>query len=192
MEIQIIFAIILGYLFGSIPFGKIIASRKQIDIQKQGSGNIGFANSLRVLGWKSAVWVLVGDVLKGVAAMLVAVALDVQTPGLYLVAAVTVAAHVYPVWLGFRGGKGVATGLGVLLVLNPILALMALSLHIITNIIIREWAVASVVAALSLPVLAFLFDRDLVVLNTALALFGVYTHRTNLRKFYNARSIHSN
>src|SRR4051812_28575572 len=108
--VQILALALLGYLLGSIPFGKLLGLMRSIDIQKRGSGNIGFANAVRVLGWKMAVLVLAGDVLKGCAAVLIANQYLSQT-GVLVVGVAALLGHVFPVWLHFKGGKGIATGL---------------------------------------------------------------------------------
>lgn len=173
--------VILGYLLGSIPFGKLIGLTKGIDIQKQGSGNIGFANSVRVLGWRLGVVVLAGDVLKGYAAVLIA-SMYVDQSGLLLVGAAALLGHVYPVWLRFKGGKAIATGLGVLLLVSPVAAVGA---AIVYSLVFAAWrisGVASLSGAFSLPLWGVLFAPGLTGYFALLALFAAYTHRTNIRQ----------
>lgn len=121
---------VVAYLLGSVPFGKIIAWKwYHVDIQKRGSGNIGFANMLGILGWKAAVPTLVGDVSKGAAAALIA---QHYAPELaFWAGLVAMLAHIFPVWLGFRGGKGIATAFGMLLVIAPYAALVGFAIYMV-------------------------------------------------------------
>lgn len=122
---------IIAYLLGSIPFAKIIAWQMyHVDIQKRGSGNIGFANVLGVLGWRAALPTLIGDVGKGMLA--VVIALHYLTPDqAYWAGIVAVFGHIFPVWLGFRGGKGIDTALGAMLLLAPVAALVGIIAYLI-------------------------------------------------------------
>src|SRR5690606_39536658 len=113
---------LIAYVCGSIPFGKIIGRLKGVDIQKLGSGNIGFANSVRVLGWKPGVFVLIGDATKGFLPVYLSVSHIPYWQSL-MVGLVAILAHVFPVWLRFKDGKGIAPGLGISLVLAPKIAL---------------------------------------------------------------------
>jgi acyl phosphate:glycerol-3-phosphate acyltransferase len=117
---------IVAYFAGSIPFGKIIGNSRGIDIQKKGSGNIGFANSYRILGKKAAVWVLIGDVGKGLVPTLIGKACGLSINWIFVIGLITIVGHIFPVWLKFKGGKGIATGLGVLLALSWPLAIIGL------------------------------------------------------------------
>lgn len=173
----------VGYLSGSVPFGKIVGKYHKIDIQKHGSGNIGFANSVRVLGWKAGMIVLVGDVLKGYIPVLIAkhyLGLD-QT---LVVALIAIIGHIFPVWLKFRGGKGIATGLGVTLGLVPAVGLLGLLVYLLGFAVLRKSAPCSIIAAWSLPLLCLaLYPRyDLFYLG--LALLASWTHRNNLKLMF--------
>ncbi|MFZ1458579.1 MAG: glycerol-3-phosphate acyltransferase [Candidatus Saccharimonadales bacterium] len=129
--LTIILIFLIAYLLGSIPFGKIIGLKFYgIDIQKRGSGNIGFANVLTHLGWKAAIPTLLGDVSKG--ALATWLALHYLTPELAYWAGITaVLAHIFPIWLNFRGGKGIATAFGVMLVLAPLAAVIGLGIYLL-------------------------------------------------------------
>lgn len=185
----IIIGILTAYLCGSIPFGKLLGYVKNIDIQKHGSGNIGFANAVRVLGWPLGILVLAGDVAKGFIPVLFAkYILKVDFGALQLVALAAIIGHIYPVWLRFRGGKGVATGLGTLLAINPLIALSGVAVYIVCFSIFKKSAISSVSAALSLPFFAILFDKQLLIFCIILALAGVYTHRINLKRYLHDRT----
>ena len=122
--------IAFAYLLGSIPFGKIVGRMKGIDLQKKGSGNIGFTNSLRTLGLKRAIPVLIGDLLKG--SIPTFLALQFLPLGQTLIIALaSILGHIFPVWLKFKGGKGVATGLGTILAINPLITIIGLTVFLI-------------------------------------------------------------
>jgi len=151
---------ILGsYLVGSIPFGLLAAKCKGVDIRKHGSGNIGATNVWRVCGWRCGLPVFVLDVLKGVAAVWLSRWLVVRFGGgaawtAIAAAMACVIGHSFPVWLGFRGGKGVATSLGVFLGLMPLPSLVALLVWAVVFKVSGYVSLASLVAALVLPAAA--------------------------------------
>lgn len=174
---------VLAYLCGSVPTGKLLGWRKNIDIQKHGSGNIGFANAVRVLGWRDGIIVLIVDVLKGFAPVFAAKWLGFEDAALLAIGLLPIIGHAYPVWLRFRGGKSIATGLGVLLVIAPLLAACATAVYLVTLAIWRKSAAGSLVGVWSLPVWAAVFDPRLVWYVLLLALFATYTHRQNIRDF---------
>jgi glycerol-3-phosphate acyltransferase PlsY len=156
--------VVIGYLLGSIPAGYLAGRVAKIDIREHGSGNIGATNVLRVLGkpWGFAVFAF--DFLKGVAAVMAASFIDptrlLLSPDLLrIIAAVAaVLGHAFPVWLGFRGGKAVATSLGVVSALAPIAAVSAVTLWGAVFAATRYVSVASLVAAAALPVVAALIE----------------------------------
>src|SRR3989344_8772220 len=121
---QFLLFIIFAYLVGSIPFGKLVGKIYGVDIQKRGSGNIGFTNSLRTLGLKPAVLVLTADILKGFIPVTIARQFFPLNDVL-IIALITILANIFPVWLKFKGGKGIATGLGIILAINPLISLIA-------------------------------------------------------------------
>lgn len=140
-----------AYLLGSIPFGKIIAARQGIDIQKRGSGNIGFANVLRILGWKAAVPVLILDVSKGLLPTLLASTLFTIQTG-FIIGAIAVLGHLFPLWLRFRGGKGVATSLGVLLGTTPLIGLIGFSVYVVSSLLFKKSSYASLAAGFAVSI----------------------------------------
>lgn len=175
-----IFLIILAYLCGLIPFGKIVGKFYGIDIQKHGSGNIGFANVVRVLGLKAGLMVLPGDVLKGTIPVLIAthyLGLD----QVFVVALAAVLGHIFPIWLKFKGGKGIATGLGVTLVLSPIVGCLALLVYVLGFVFFRKSAPSSIIAAWSLPLLCWAFYPKYALFYLVLAVVTIWTHRTNIK-----------
>lgn len=153
--------------------------RVGIDIQKHGSGNIGFANSLRVLGWKPASIVLVGDILKGFLPVYLALKFF-PFEGTMIVALAAIAGHVFPVWLKFNGGKGIATGLGVLFAMNLPLAIASILIWLVLFVITRLNSLASILMIVSIPFLAFFIAHSLLSFSTALVAIGTWTHRKNI------------
>lgn len=178
---MVVLYILLGYLLGSIPTGKLIGRIRGIDLQSRGSGNIGFANAVRVLGWKLGVIVLVGDVSKGFLAVWIA-SQQLTLSQLSLVAAATIIGNVYPLWLGFRGGKGVATGFGTMLALSLPVALVGALCYAAGFAVTKRSAVGSLLAATTLPVIALLFQPQIALFCAILTGFAYYTHRTNIRQ----------
>ena len=174
---------LVAFLLGSIPFGLLIAKAKGVDIRKHGSGNIGATNVFRVIGKKYGLSCLFLDMLKGLIPVVIAVNV-VQIAGKnplfqiglldsfalilpagdqlkgqlvhVLTALAAVLGHNYSPWIGFKGGKGIATSAGVLIGLMPAAVLILLIIFIITLVVTRYVAVASSVAAVSLPILTHL------------------------------------
>ncbi len=157
--------LVLAYLLGSIPFGYILVRLflKQ-DIRKTGSGNTGATNVARSGKKGLAIATLLLDLLKGVAAVIIArhiaAAYGMNTEDMAAAAAaMAILGHIFPVWLGFRGGKGVATGLGVFLAISPLTTLCCLAVFIVIFQLWKYVSLASIVAAAVFPVFAFLFSR---------------------------------
>ncbi len=171
--------LILSYILGSIPFGKIIGYLRGVNIQKEGSGNIGFANSLRVMGWKPALIVLLGDITKGYIPVFYAFDKFSLTQ-ILVIGLVAVAGHIFSPWLKFRGGKGVATMIGVSLALNPLIALIAMAIWGIIFLLDKTASVSSLVIALLMPVLSLFLDPKLFYFYLLLLLIILLTHRTNI------------
>lgn len=172
--------VIFGYLYGSIPFGLILAKVMGLgDIRKIGSGNIGATNALRTGNKKLAALTLLGDLLKGTVAVLMAYALAPEMAAFAGFAAII--GHVFPVWLRFKGGKGVATALGVLLGLNPLVTIAVIAVWLATFKLSHISSLSALVAFALAPLFYF-FTNDmqtaLVVLIISLLIFA--THRANI------------
>ena len=154
--LEILLSVIAAYLLGSIPFGFLAAKCKGLDIRKHGSGNIGATNVWRVCGWRWGLPVFALDVLKGFAAVWLAgwIAFWLHVGGEWTVipaALACVFGHSFPPWLGFAGGKGVATSLGVFLGLMPLPSLIALVIWAVVFKMSGYVSLASIVAAVVLP-----------------------------------------
>lgn len=175
----------LGYLAGSIPFGLLIArAMTGVDVRKAGSGNIGATNVLRVVGSGAGALTLALDTIKGWAP--VALSQSLGSPEL-LVAAVGLAAflgHLYPLFLGFRGGKGVATALGVLLALFAKIALLIVGVWLAVAALFRYSSLAALVATATAPLLVWMFDGrpPYVALAIMICGFILVRHRDNISR----------
>ena len=180
---QLILLVLIGYISGSIPSGKLLGLARGIDIQKRGSGNIGFANAVRVLGWPLGLCVLFFDVTKGALPVLLA-GQYVDERAQLLVGLAAIFGHIYPLWLKFHGGKGVATGLGVLLALNPPVALLGFAGYCLVFAFTRVSGLASVAGSWLLLPASWLLDPSLFWFCCLLALLASYTHRENLHFHY--------
>jgi glycerol-3-phosphate acyltransferase PlsY len=183
-------ALLLGaYLLGSLPTGVLLARRRGVDLRAVGSGNIGATNVARSVGKGLGALTLLGDCLKGLLPVLLARLLLFDP---WSVAAVGLAAflgHVFSLFLRFRGGKGVATALGVFLALAPEAAAIAVGLFVLTCAAFRRVSVGSLVGALALPALLAAFEAHSAHLVLAGVLCGaiLLTHRENLARLWRGR-----
>jgi len=178
-------AMIAGYLAGSIPFG-VIFSRwmTRIDPRNSGSRNIGFTNVLRTAGRAPAVLTLIGDLGKGYLAVRFAQFLSIGEPGDWLAGIAAVMGHNYPVFLGFKGGKGVATGLGVLFGIQPLVGWMAVILWGGTVLLWRYSSLGAIVAFGASPLLVLYFRPAPLNVFFSLILTGLILirHATNIQR----------
>lgn len=177
-------AVTLAYLVGSVPFAFLLSRRRGIDLRHVGSGNVGAANVLRAAGVRSAILAMCLDGVKGALAVLVAERLTLG-PGTAVAAGLaSVVGHIYPVWLRFRGGKGVATAAGVFVILAPIALAIAGSVFLIAVWITRYVSVGSLAAAITLAIVVSFSELPAAVtIGAALAaVLIVYRHRANLAR----------
>jgi acyl phosphate:glycerol-3-phosphate acyltransferase len=171
--------IIFGYLCGSVPFGKIVAHHRGVDIQRRGSGNIGFANVRRILGWRAGLLTLGGDILKGLVPCLIAL----NTRGelvAFWVGVAAIVGHIFPVWLKFRGGKGIATGLGVMLVLQPVAACIGFAAYAFGALVFKRSFIGSLLGALVVVILGSLTDSTRLWQYGLLLMIATWTLRQNI------------
>jgi glycerol-3-phosphate acyltransferase PlsY len=179
-----ILLILLAYLFGSLSSAIIICKLFNLpDPRSQGSGNPGATNVLRFGGKKVAIMVLVGDVLKGVIPVLIAAALGAGEDILAGVAFAAFLGHLYPVFFGFKGGKGVATALGVLLALNWQLALCMLVTWLVMAFISRISSLSALTAAVLAPAFGWALELSLitVIMLIVLASLLLWRHQNNIK-----------
>ena len=202
MATYIIIAVI-AYLIGSINFSVIISKRMAgFDVREKGSGNAGTTNMLRSIGVKAAVITLLCDILKGVVVILIAIlignivdglddALLVQLAGIFVIIG-----HTFPIFFGFKGGKGIATSLGVLLMINWQIGLICLVFALILMAITRMVSVGSIAAAILFPVLVVFIGQNYIVpvnnwsyliFSIIIAILVLFNHRENLKRIFTGK-----
>jgi glycerol-3-phosphate acyltransferase PlsY len=171
-----------GYLAGSIPFAFLLARRRGVDLRHAGSGNVGAANVLRTSGVPDAMIAFVLDAAKGAVAVLVAQRLSAEPAMPVAGGLASIIGHIYPVWLGFRGGKGVATAGGVFVVLVPAAVGVAAAVFALAIWVTRYVSVGSMAAAVTLAVTTAAMDvAAAVTVGTAIAaVIIIHRHRGNL------------
>ncbi|MBS4025266.1 MAG: glycerol-3-phosphate 1-O-acyltransferase PlsY [Clostridia bacterium] len=179
-----LFILVLAYILGAIPVGYLVGTYwKKIDIRHYGSGNIGTTNAFRILGVGPALVVLGGDLFKGVIPTYLA--LQYGSPVLGVVAGLlTMAGHNWSVFLGFKGGRGVATGAGVVLALTPQILFIALMVFIIVAAISRYVSLASILGALIVPILLIYFREPLpfILFGLVASTFVILRHIPNMKR----------
>ena len=179
-----LFWILFGYAMGSVPFAFLLARRSGIDIRVTGSGNVGAANVLRTTGAPLGVIVMALDIAKGAAAVLLAYLTAATIVSMAAAGAAAVVGHIYPVWLRFHGGKGVAVAAGVFAVLAPVAAAIAATVFLATVWTTRLVSLGSVVATVTLPSAAWIAGspRAVVVAAAGVATLILFRHRGNVRR----------
>jgi len=185
-------AFILAYLLGSIPTAVWVGKYFHgVDVRERGSGNAGATNTIRVLGWKTGIPVLIVDLAKGWLAAMLPLFLKLAPPdsalliNLQIITGLTaIVGHIFPVFAGFRGGKGVATVFGTLLALQPILTISCFGIFLVVLLITGIVSVSSMSAGLSFPVLLFLVfespSQVFKIFSIIVAVVLILTHRKNI------------
>jgi glycerol-3-phosphate acyltransferase PlsY len=174
-----------AYLIGSIPFALLLARRWGAeDLRRIGSGNLGAANVLRASGLTAGVLVAALDIAKGAVSVVLAQRLGGAGPGPAAAGVAAIVGHIYPVWLGFRGGKGVATACGVFTVLTPLAVPPAVAIFLASVWVTKYISVGSVLASVVLPTAAYVTGSSGPVLGAAVAgsALIVFRHRSNLAR----------
>ncbi len=196
MAYSIIISAILSYLLGSINTSIIISKLLgHDDIRQKGSGNAGATNTLRVMGKKAAVLVVIGDALKGILAVLFSkiisqhlFSLSNHSYSVYTAAVFVVIGHLYPVYFGFKGGKGIMTSIAVIFVLDWHIGLILLGLFIVLLICFNYVSLASCLCALVYPILVLWMyrgDAAFLISSVIVALLAIFKHRTNIVRLLN-------
>jgi acyl phosphate:glycerol-3-phosphate acyltransferase len=192
-----ILLIISAYLIGSIPSSVWIGRRfYDVDVREHGSGNAGFTNTVRVLGWKAGLPVFMVDVLKGYFAVSLIRFFGYYIPGTadfvnfqLILGAAAVLGHIFPVYVGFKGGKGVATLLGLLLAIQPQPTLICLGIFVLVFVTTRYVSLSSMVAGISFPVLIiFVFQTtisSLIIFSLIVSILLILTHQKNIERLLN-------
>jgi glycerol-3-phosphate acyltransferase PlsY len=176
--------ILLGYAVGSVPFAFLLARRAGIDVRVAGSGNVGAANVLRTSGLSLGATVMALDVVKGAATVLAAYAAVGSIQSMAAAGAAAVVGHIYPVWLRFHGGKGVAVAAGAFAVLAPVATVAATLVFVAAVGFTRVISLGSVAATLTLPPAAWFAGAPSSVLIAAsgIAALILFRHRANVRR----------
>lgn len=179
------FIAIISYLLGNISFayilGKIFTKK---DVRDYGSGNAGATNAIRAFGKKIGAMVFIGDVLKGVVAVLIGRSLG--ETGMYLAGAMVIIGHNWPVFLNFKGGKGVATTIGVMIIASPFVTLICFVLGIVVIIATRTVSLGSILGMAMAPVAAGIFVRpfnfSLFIFCLFIGTMAIYRHKENIKR----------
>lgn len=194
MSTIFVFAVILAYLVGSVPTSVWVGRYFYgIDIRKAGSGNAGATNTFRVLGIKAGIPVLAFDVFKGWAAVKFIAIVPFFTPGTsqfinfqILLGVAAVLGHIFPIYVGFKGGKGVATLLGVVLALHPQAAFIAIGVFVAILLISKYVSLSSMIAGFSFPILIVTYFKittpSLVIFSITIAILLLLTHQQNIER----------
>jgi len=175
--------VVVAYVIGTFPSAILIARANGVDISTFGSGNPGASNVTRALGWRKGIWVYVLDAGKGALAAGLGLALDGR-PAAYWCAAAAIVGHMFPVFRHFKGGKGVATGSGALLVVQPILAPIAVGIWWIVTKLTGKAALGSVIAVAFVPIGIIVMDQprwELVAVAGVCALI-LLKHTSNIKR----------
>lgn len=173
-----------GYLLGSVPFAFLLARRAGIDVRVEGSGNVGAANVLRTSGTSLGVAAMALDMSKGAATILAAHAAAAGLTSMAIAGACAVVGHIYPIWLRFKGGKGVAVAAGVFSILAPVATAMAAVVFVVCVWVTRIVSLGSIAATLALPSIAWWSGAPEIVLDAAAgcASLILFRHRANIRR----------
>jgi len=185
LAVKIFLGTVLGYLVGSIPFGFIFVKlSKNVDLRSYGSGSTGATNVSRVLGKKVAAFVAVLDALKAIGAYAIVINLTANPLAAFIAALAAIVGHCCPVWLGFKGGKGVSTSFGAAILINSLPAILALFVFVFAVIVSKRVSIGSLTAAwtffgisvftkvAAMPMIFAIF----------LAIFLTITHRENIKR----------
>jgi glycerol-3-phosphate acyltransferase PlsY len=180
--------LLCAYCIGSIPTGLLLAKAfGGVDIRTKGSGNIGATNVYRTLGRKIGLLTLVGDCLKGLLPVLAAKALQLPVAWIALIGIAAFLGHIFPIFLRFKGGKGVATALGVFLATTPFAVLGALVVFIAVLVSRKYVSLASIAAAAVMPLLTTLINRDatIVAMSLVISVIVILKHHENIARLRN-------
>ena len=187
--LSILIVIVAGYLLGSISTGVVLSRLfAKTDIRSQGSGNAGTTNMLRVLGRKMALLTFIGDMLKGIIAVFIGKWLIGGELGGLLGVVGAVLGHYYPLYFGFKGGKGIATSFGSLLFVFPVQALLAFAVFLILVAVTHYVSVGSIAAAITLPLLIVITrfqEPTLWIITVCIGASVVWRHRANIKRLMN-------
>lgn len=181
-----IFSLLIGYLFGCFQTAYIVGKLvEKIDIRNYGSGNSGTTNAIRVLGWKLGMVTFVVDIVKAVLAIIaVNIIFDSPVAGLYAGIGVIIG-HVWPVFLGFKGGKGIASTLGVMLAIDPVIGLIMLGVASVVILVSKYVSLGSITMVIIIPLGMFILHRDVseyIIIGLLITTITIFKHRSNIKR----------
>ena len=183
---KIVLVIIICYILGSIPFGYIVGKLfKKMDIREYGSGNIGATNAFRILGPSLASLVVIGDIGKGILSIYLVQYLNIDNLLILTIAGLAViCGHDWSLFLGFKGGKGIATTFGVIFVFNPIISFLGLIVWGVVVIATRYVSLASIFAIISFFILTILFKQpyEYILFSAIILVLGIFNHKENIKR----------
>ena len=185
LAVKIFLGTVLGYLVGSIPFGFIFVKlSKNVDLRSYGSGSTGATNVSRVLGKKVAAFVAVLDALKAIGAYAIVINLTANPLAAFIAALAAIVGHCYPVWLGFKGGKGVSTSFGAAIIINILPAILTFFVFIFAVIASKRVSIGSLTAAWTFFGISVFTKVAAIPMIFAifLAIFLTITHRENIKR----------
>ena len=181
----------ISYLIGSIPFSFIFSVIKGEDPRFAGTGNVGATNALVVAGPLAGFFSLIGDIGKGIAAVLLARSFGLTEWGIALSALAAVIGHDFSVFLNFKGGKGVATTGGVLMALDPVFTVLVILLWILSMIVFRYFIPSTILVLCFVPIMMWLgsWRTEYIVFGVLSALLALYVHRFDLQRFFEGNEL---
>lgn len=188
--IKFLILLIVAYLLGSIPnalwIGKLF---KNIDVREYGSGNVGATNAARILGWKLGLFTLILDALKGSISVYIAKKIGLNDIYVILISLSAVLGHSYSIYLNFKGGKAVATSLGIFIVLVPKSILVLVAIFFLVVFITQYVSLASITAAIFLPITIYYIYNNIVytLLGLVIAVLVIYRHKSNIINLLNGK-----
>ena len=182
--VKIIITVVVSYLLGSISPAILLGRARGINIKKEGSGNAGTTNVLRIMGGKAAIVTLTVDILKGFLPALIFGMIFGDTFG-YIACLAAFIGHVFPIYYGFKGGKGVAVAFGGLLGVNWKIALLCLATVVVFTLISKRMSVGSIAGAASAIIYALIFEKSFLIYITIMALLIIFMHRGNIKRLLN-------
>jgi len=183
---MLIVYLIIGYLIGSIPFALIIGKRFfNIDVRRYGSGNLGATNTLRILGKRAGIAVMIGDIGKGVLATSLSLLPGYDIHPIYI-GLCAIVGHVFPIFAGFRGGKAIATLAGVFIFINPLMFVVGLVSFFGLIWITKYVVFGSLGSGFSVFIYSLMiWDTTLIWLTAVIFIFLIYLHRSNIKNLLN-------
>ncbi|MCT4544188.1 MAG: glycerol-3-phosphate 1-O-acyltransferase PlsY [Vallitalea sp.] len=188
---NIIISLLVGYLIGCFQSAYIISRIKgKLDIRKYGSGNAGTTNVIRVIGWKAGIVTFIIDVCKAALGVYICTLIFKDTLMGYYAGVGVVMGHNWPVFLGFKGGKGIAATIGLLLVVDIRIGLIVIGIMAIIIGISKYVSLGSITMAISIPILMAIFYIDspqYIILGTILMIFALFNHRTNIKRLLSGK-----